>query len=52
MAASLVPLMTKGNDGARSAHIAFNALALGFFTWQLPTGWEIALKVVEKTKFP
>lgn len=52
MAASLVPLMSKGSDGARNAHIAFNVLALGLFTWQLPTGWEIALKVIEKTKFP
>ena len=52
MAASLVPLMTKGNDGARNAHIAFNVLALGLFTWQLPTGWEIMLKVIKFTKFP
>ncbi len=52
MAASLVPLMSKGSDGARSAHIAFNALALGLFTWQLPTGWEITQKVIEKTSFP
>ena len=52
MAASLAPLMQKGNDSARSAHIAFNVLALGFFTWQLPTGWEITQKVVQFTKFP
>lgn len=52
MAASLVPLMGKGNDGARNAHMAFNILALGFFTWQLPTGWEITQKVVQFTKFP
>ena len=45
MAASLVPVMAKGSDAARSAHIAFNVLALGLFTWQLPTGWEIMLKV-------
>ena len=51
-AASLAPLMQKGNDSARSAHIAFNVLALGFFTWQLPTGWEITQKVVQFTKFP
>merc|ERR1712087_704876 len=41
MAASLVPMMSKGKESARSAHIAFNALALGLFTWQIPTGWEI-----------
>eukprot|EP00965_Chrysotila_dentata_P121989 4032448-Pleurochrysis_carterae.AAC.1 len=34
MAASLVPLMSKGKESARSAHIAFNVLALGLFTWQ------------------
>ena len=52
MAASLVPLMSKGNDSARYAHMAFNVLALGLFTWQLPTGWEIMLKVIKFTKFP
>lgn len=52
MAASVVPLMSKGKDWARTAHIGFNILALGFFTWQIPTGWEITLKVIEKTKFP
>jgi hypothetical protein len=52
MAASLVPQMQKGQDWARSAHIAFNVLALGLFTWQLPTGWEIMLKVIKFTKFP
>lgn len=52
MAASLVPLMAKGKDSARNAHIAFNVIALGLFTWQLPTGWEILLKVIKFTKFP
>ena len=54
MAASLVPLMEKGGrqDSARIAHMSFNALALGLFTWQLPTGWEITQKVIEKTSFP
>lgn len=52
MAASLVPLMTKGKDAARNAHIAFNVLALGLFTWQIPTGWEITQKVIKFTKFP
>ena len=42
MAASLVPLMGKGKEWARTAHIAFNVFAIGLFTWQLPTGWEIA----------
>ena len=52
MAASLAPLMTKGNDNARSAHIAFNVLAIGLFTWQIPTGWQITQKVIQFTKFP
>jgi len=52
MAASLVPLMAQGKDAARNAHIAFNVLALGLFTWQLPTGWEITQKVIKFTKFP
>jgi len=52
MAASLVPQMSKGKDWARTAHIAMNVLAIGLFTWQLPTGWQITMKVLEKTKFP
>merc|ERR1712232_231210 len=52
MAASLVPFMAKGKDWARTAHIGFNVLALGFFTWQIPTGWDITLKVIKFTKFP
>jgi len=52
LAASLVPLMQKGTDSARSAHIALNAIGILLFTWQLPTGWEIAQKVVQFTKFP
>ena len=52
MAASVVPLMSKGKEWARTAHIGFNVLALGFFTWQIPTGWEITQKVIKFTKFP
>ena len=52
MAASLVPMMSKGKDAARNAHIAFNVLAIGLFTWQIPTGWEITQKVIKFTKFP
>ena len=50
--ASLVPLMAKGKESARIAHISFNVLALGLFTWQIPTGWEITQKVIANTKFP
>jgi len=52
MAASLVPMMGKGKESARIGHMAFNALALGLFTWQLPTGWDITQKVIKFTKFP
>lgn len=45
LAASLVPYMEKGNDTARSAHIALNVLNLALFAWQLPTGFEILEKV-------
>lgn len=52
LAASLVPPMQKGNDTARSLHIALNTINLLLFAWQIPTGWEIVLKVLEFTKFP
>jgi len=52
LAASLVGQMQKGKDFARNAHIAINVLALGLFTWQIPTGWEITQKVIKFTKFP
>jgi len=45
LAASLVPYMEKGNDAARTGHIALNVLGLGLFVWQLPTGFDILLKV-------
>lgn len=46
-AAALVPAMQKGNDNARSAHIALNAINLALFAWQVPTGLEIVGKVFE-----
>ncbi|KAG0617433.1 hypothetical protein M758_5G189800 [Ceratodon purpureus] len=52
LAAALVPPMQKGNDTARSLHIALNTVNLLLFAWQIPTGWEIVLKVLEFTKFP
>eukprot|EP01018_Ginkgo_biloba_P020099 Gb_09548 [translate_table: standard] len=51
-AAALVPAMQKGNDTARSLHIALNAVNVLLFIWQIPTGIEIALKVLEFTKWP
>lgn len=44
-AAALVPAMQKGNDTARSLHIALNAVNLALFAWQVPTGLEIVGKV-------
>jgi hypothetical protein len=34
-AAALVPSMQKGNEAARSAHIALNALNMALFAWQV-----------------
>lgn len=49
IAASLVPAMQKGDSNARSAHIAINAVILGLFTWQLPTGFKILDFIWNKT---
>lgn len=52
VAASLVPAMLKGNELARSAHIALNVVNVLLFAYQIPTGIEIMLKVWEKTSWP
>jgi hypothetical protein len=52
LAAACVPFMEKGNDVARNAHIAINVVILGLFAWQLPTGWEILMKVWGNAKLP
>lgn len=52
LAASLVPQMQKGNDTARSLHIALNTINVLLFAYQIPTGIEIMLKVIEKTSWP
>ncbi|XP_065860104.1 uncharacterized protein [Euphorbia lathyris] len=51
-AAALVPAMQKGNETARSLHIALNAINVLLFIWQIPTGFDILLKVFEFTKWP
>ena len=51
-AAALVPAMQKGNETARSLHIALNCINLALFAWQVNTGIGITLKVIEFTKFP
>ncbi|KAJ1414738.1 hypothetical protein SESBI_18683 [Sesbania bispinosa] len=52
LAAALVPPMQKGSETARNLHIALNALNVLLFIWQIPTGFEIVLKVFEFTKWP
>ncbi|PRQ58559.1 hypothetical protein RchiOBHm_Chr1g0360621 [Rosa chinensis] len=51
-AAALVPAMQKGNETARSLHIAINAINVLLFIWQIPTGLDIVWKVFEFTKWP
>ncbi|RZM74117.1 DUF4079 domain-containing protein [Leptolyngbya iicbica] len=46
--ASLVPFMQKGNDAARSAHIALNVILVGLFGWQALTGMQIVQRLLEK----
>lgn len=52
MAAALTPAMQKGDQNARNAHIALNALNMGLFIWQVPTGLEIVGKVFQFTQWP
>ncbi|KAJ9556030.1 LOW QUALITY PROTEIN: hypothetical protein OSB04_010644 [Centaurea solstitialis] len=51
-AAALVPPMQKGSETARNLHIALNVFNVLLFIWQIPTGWDIVLKVFEFTKWP
>ncbi len=46
VAASLVPLMQKGNALARNSHIAINVTLLGLFGWQALTGMQIVQKIL------
>jgi hypothetical protein len=52
VAAALVPAMQKGNDTARSLHIALNTINVTLFAWQVVTGFDIMVKVWEKTSWP
>lgn len=52
LAAAMVPAMQKGNETARSLHIAFNTLNVLLFAWQIPTGLEIVGKVLQFTTLP
>mmetsp|Transcript_8663 Transcript_8663/g.11998 ORF Transcript_8663/g.11998 Transcript_8663/m.11998 type:complete len:307 (-) Transcript_8663:1099-2019(-) len=51
-AAACVPAMQKGNDTARTIHIAANLSGIGLFVWQVVSGLPILFKVVELTKWP
>ncbi|XP_061370383.1 uncharacterized protein LOC133313078 [Gastrolobium bilobum] len=52
LAAALVPSMQKGSETARSLHIALNTLNVLLFVSQIPTGFDILLRVFEFTKWP
>jgi hypothetical protein len=52
LAAACVPSMEKGDENARNVHIALNVINVGLFCWQLPTGFEIFLKVVGNANLP
>ncbi|KAK7292844.1 hypothetical protein RJT34_15698 [Clitoria ternatea] len=52
LAAAMAPSMQRGNETARSLHIALNTLNLLLFVSQIPTGFDILLKVFEFTKWP
>lgn len=51
-AAALVPAMQKGNETARTAHIALNVANVLLFVSQIPTGLEIVDKVFQFTSWP
>ncbi|KAH1204594.1 hypothetical protein GmHk_16G045509 [Glycine max] len=52
LSAALVPSMQRGSETARSLHIALNTLNVLLFVSQLPTGFDILLKVFEFTNWP
>ena len=51
-AAALVPLMQKGNDTARIAHIALNTLNILLFCSQIVTGFDIVGEAWKATAWP
>lgn len=46
--AALTPLMQKGQDWARNAHISLNIAIVGLFAWQAFTGMEIVQKFLDE----
>jgi Protein of unknown function (DUF4079) len=49
VSASLTPLMQKGNDAARYAHITLNVVLVSLFGWQAVTGFLIVQKILSDT---
>ncbi|MBE9066370.1 DUF4079 domain-containing protein [Leptolyngbya cf. ectocarpi LEGE 11479] len=47
IAASLVPLMQRGNETARLTHISINVVLVGLFGWQAVTGMQIMQRILE-----
>lgn len=47
IAASLVPLMQRGNETARLTHISLNVVIVGLFGWQAITGMQIMQRILE-----
>jgi hypothetical protein len=48
ISASLSPLMQKGNELARYAHITFNILIVSLFGWQAISGMNILMKIIDR----
>jgi Protein of unknown function (DUF4079) len=48
VSASLVPLMQKGNNLARTTHVSLNIVLLGLFGWQAVTGMQIVQKILDR----
>ena len=47
VAASLVPLMQRGNETARLTHISLNVVIVGLFGWQAISGMQIMQRILE-----
>ena len=48
ISAALSPLMQKGQDWARNAHILLNVIIVGLFGWQAITGMGIVKNIIER----
>lgn len=48
VSASLSPLMQKGNELARYAHITCNILIVSLFGWQAISGMDILMKIIDR----